>query len=240
MLESDPSSDFRPGDRVWGLTEIRKLRRTPGAHAEVTRCASELVDAMPAQLSFEEAASLPLVGLTASEPDTRAAQARTARLSQRLPGGVGLSLFSSPRRSALTVRACSAVNQDYAKPAAMKSSTTERTTCSPRTSRSTSGSMSSVITACARPHQMAWRCLPQHRQAGQHEREQLADAPPNSPQSSSRRAPDLAELRTLIDRALNPVIEEVYPLDRIGVAFERSRSQRTVGKLRSQWSIRSI
>ena len=45
-------------------------------------------------------------------------------------------------------------------------------------------------------------------------------------------AADLAQLRTLIDqRALHPVIEEVYPLDRIGAAFERSRSQRTVGKL---------
>ena len=32
--------------------EIRKLRRTPGAHAEVTRCAGG-VDAMPAQLSFD-------------------------------------------------------------------------------------------------------------------------------------------------------------------------------------------
>ena len=118
MLESDPSSDFRPGDRVWGLTEIRKLRRTPGAHAEVTRCASELVDAMPAQLSFEEAASLPLVGLTAYQSLVHHAQLKPdSALGQRLLRRCRLIPFSSPRRSAPPSWVCSAVNQDAARQA---------------------------------------------------------------------------------------------------------------------------
>ena len=47
-----------------------------------------------------------------------------------------------------------------------------------------------------------------------------------------RKEAALSELRTLIDHGrMPPVIEVSNPLDRIGAAFERSTSQRTVGKL---------
>ena len=241
VLESDPSSDFRPGDRVWGLTEIRKLRRTPGAHAEVTRCASELVDAMPAQLSFEEAASLPLVGLTAYQSLVHHAQLKPGQrvLVNGCSGGVGLiAVQLSKALGAYVVGVCSAANQGAARQAG----------CDEVIDYQTRNLLAEDLTVDV------WFDVGGHHSL-RTVRHQMARGGvylnivklvstsvsswfnPMRHQTShavfvAPSAADLAQLRTLIDQgALHPVIEEVYPLDRIGAAFERSRSQRTVGKL---------
>ena len=190
-------------------------------------------------LSFEEAASLPLVGLTAYQSLVHHALKPGQRvLVNGCSGGVGLIAVQLAKAlGATVVGVCSAVNQDAARQAG----------CDEVIDYRARNLLAEDLTVDvwfdvvghhslrAVRHQMARRCLPQHRQAGQHEREQLVqpDAPPNEPRGlrhAERGRP--RKLRTLIDQgALNPVIEEVYPLDRIGAAFERSRSQRTVGKL---------
>jgi NADPH:quinone reductase-like Zn-dependent oxidoreductase len=54
-------SEFEVGDRVWGLLDPAK----PGAYAEYVAAPSYLVRRMPANLSFEEAAAIPMAGCTA-------------------------------------------------------------------------------------------------------------------------------------------------------------------------------
>ena len=56
-------TDFKPGDRVFYSPDFS----LPGAYAEFHLVHSRLVAAMPSNLSFEQAAALPLAGTTAWE-----------------------------------------------------------------------------------------------------------------------------------------------------------------------------
>jgi len=54
---------FKPGERVYGVTPV--IWGKPGALAQLLAVDQKFVTAIPAQISFEEAASLPIAALTA-------------------------------------------------------------------------------------------------------------------------------------------------------------------------------
>jgi NADPH:quinone reductase-like Zn-dependent oxidoreductase len=74
------------GDRVYGRIDAR----TGGTHAELAVVRADVVDGMPPSLSFEEAASLPLVTMTAIQALEQAALAAGEHLLVNgAAGGVG-------------------------------------------------------------------------------------------------------------------------------------------------------
>jgi NADPH:quinone reductase-like Zn-dependent oxidoreductase len=73
------------GDRVYGRTDAK----TGGTHAEFAVVGASVVDRIPERLSFEEAASLPLVACTAIQALRQARLAPGERLLVIGAGGVG-------------------------------------------------------------------------------------------------------------------------------------------------------
>jgi NADPH:quinone reductase-like Zn-dependent oxidoreductase len=79
-------SGWSEGDAVYGRTDAR----TGGTHAELAVVRASVVDRMPPALSFEEAASLPLVGMTAIQALEQVALVDGERLLVNgAAGGVG-------------------------------------------------------------------------------------------------------------------------------------------------------
>jgi NADPH:quinone reductase-like Zn-dependent oxidoreductase len=76
-------TDFQPGDEVFG--------RCDGAFAEYALCSGETLIAKPARLTFEEAAAIPVAGVTALQAlrDRGAVQAGQRVLINGAAGGVG-------------------------------------------------------------------------------------------------------------------------------------------------------
>jgi NADPH:quinone reductase-like Zn-dependent oxidoreductase len=62
VLEADPSSPFKAGDEVFGT-----VPPALGSYAEVVRVPSDFVYHKPSNLTFVEAAAVPLVGLTITQ-----------------------------------------------------------------------------------------------------------------------------------------------------------------------------
>ena len=56
-------TQFKPGDRVYGASPV--IWGKPGALAQLLAIDQKFARAIPAQISFEEAASLPIAALTA-------------------------------------------------------------------------------------------------------------------------------------------------------------------------------
>lgn len=84
-------TDFAPGDRVYAFAS--GLMGKPGALAEFMAADARMVAKMPARLSFEEAASLPLVWVTAAFAllDRLTIPAGARLLIQGGTGGVGIA-----------------------------------------------------------------------------------------------------------------------------------------------------
>ena len=80
-------ADYRPGERVWGHINAVK----GGAYAELIAVKAEDIGHMPASLSFEEAASVPLAGLTAYQALTKFGRLNSGHhvLVNGCSGGVG-------------------------------------------------------------------------------------------------------------------------------------------------------
>jgi NADPH:quinone reductase-like Zn-dependent oxidoreductase len=77
---------WRVGERVYGRVDAK----TGGAHAELVAVAASVTDLIPERLSFEEAAALPLVGMTALQALRRAGLAAGEHLLVNgAAGGVG-------------------------------------------------------------------------------------------------------------------------------------------------------
>lgn len=78
---------FRPGDRVYGMSEDRH----GGAHAELVVASEDVLDQIPAGLSFVQAAAVPLAALTALQGLRDKGRTRTGErvLVHGGSGGVG-------------------------------------------------------------------------------------------------------------------------------------------------------
>ena len=78
---------FSPGDRVYGMSEARH----GGAHAELVTASEDVLDQIPAGLSFVQAAAVPLAALTALQGLRNKGRVRTGErvLVHGGSGGVG-------------------------------------------------------------------------------------------------------------------------------------------------------
>lgn len=73
VAEADPGVPFQAGDKVWSFTDWSgpRIRDRRGACAERISFPISQMSLMPSTLSFEHAAALPLVSLTAWQVDAR-------------------------------------------------------------------------------------------------------------------------------------------------------------------------
>jgi NADPH:quinone reductase-like Zn-dependent oxidoreductase len=104
---------FEPGDRVFGMPWFP---RRAGAYAEFVTAPSRQFAAMPDDLSFEEAAALPLVALTAWQALVDTARLRDGQtvLINGASGGVGhLAVQIAKARGAHVIGTARAVNHDF-------------------------------------------------------------------------------------------------------------------------------
>ncbi len=103
---------FRPGDEVWSSPTHRR----PGCYAEYVAIAEEEVALKPKNVSHDEAASLPLVALTAWQcvvEKGRVAKGQTV-LVLAGSGGVGaVAIQIAKHFGARVVTTCSAKNADF-------------------------------------------------------------------------------------------------------------------------------
>ncbi len=100
------------GDRVWGLLDPAK----PGAYAEYVAAPSYLIRRMPANLSFAEAASVPMAGCTAwfGLADLAGVKRGDRVLVHAGAGGVGsFGIQIAKRLGAWVAATCSTDNIDY-------------------------------------------------------------------------------------------------------------------------------
>jgi NADPH2:quinone reductase len=103
---------WRPGDRVFYHGDLSK----PGGFAELALAQAHTVAAIPAGISFAEAASLPCAGLTAYHALFRRLHVRAGDtiLVQAGAGGVGGFAIELARHAGLRVfTTCSARNAEY-------------------------------------------------------------------------------------------------------------------------------
>lgn len=109
------ASGLHPGDAVYGATPLH-LRR-PGAHAELLRVDARRVRPIPPDLSFVEAASLPVAALTALNGLRRCGDlSGRSVLVNGATGGVGhFAVQIAKARGALVTAACRACNADLAR-----------------------------------------------------------------------------------------------------------------------------
>ncbi len=104
--------EFAPGDRVWGLIDTMR----PGAYAEYTAVTAYALRKMPANLSFEQAAAVPLAGCTAWFAMVEMANVQPGQrvLIHAGAGGVGsFAIQIAKYLGAWVATTCSAGNADY-------------------------------------------------------------------------------------------------------------------------------
>jgi NADPH:quinone reductase-like Zn-dependent oxidoreductase len=105
---------YEPGDTVWGCVETFKR----GTYAEFVKVKAEEIGPKPQNLNFEEAASLPLVGLTAYQALVYAGRLKKGDhiLVNGASGGVGLAAIQIVKALGCTVTGvCSAKNLSLVK-----------------------------------------------------------------------------------------------------------------------------
>ena len=104
--------DFKPGDRVYYSSEFSKT----GTYAEFQTVESRLVASMPANLTFEQAAALPLAGTTAWDALFNRGQLTLGQtvLISAANGGVGsLALQLAKAAGAFVFATCSSRSTDF-------------------------------------------------------------------------------------------------------------------------------
>ena len=241
VLEAGENDRFKVGDKVWGLTEIRKFRSTPGAHAQITRCASHIVDHMPTNLTFTEAGTLPLVALTAFQSLVHHAHLKAGEsvLINGCSGGVGtVAIQLAKALGANVTGVCSGANKSLALELGCNQvidyKTSNLLACtdrfdvwfdvvghhSLRTVRHQLKPKGTYINIVKLLSTRLSGFLNPLRQRSSHAVFVAPDAD------------DLAQLRTHLEQgAIKAVIDTVYPLDDIASAYTHNRTHRVVGKL---------
>lgn len=106
---------FRPGDRVYGVTPV--IFGSQGALAQLLAVDHKKARLMPAAMSFEEAASLPIAALTAMNGLRRiGVKEGTSVLIFGATGGVGhFAIQIAKAKGAVVTAACSPENAELAR-----------------------------------------------------------------------------------------------------------------------------
>ncbi|MCU0461369.1 MAG: NAD(P)-dependent alcohol dehydrogenase [Bacteroidales bacterium] len=106
---------FKPGDRVYGVTPV--IWGKPGALAQLLAVDQKFVTAIPGQISFDEAASLPIAALTALNGlrKCRVSEGKAVLINGGT-GGVGhFAIQIAKAKGAVVTATCSQGNAELAR-----------------------------------------------------------------------------------------------------------------------------
>jgi NADPH:quinone reductase-like Zn-dependent oxidoreductase len=226
------------GDAVWGFVEA--LQR--GTYAEFVKVKPEEIGPKPTNLSFEEAAAVPLAGLTALQALVYKGRLKKGDhvMVNGCSGGVGLAALQIARALECQVTGvCSTRNLDVARKMGAHT-VIDYTTQDVLAAAGAYDMFFDVVSnktffqvkETLKPGGIYVPSLPSFQSIllvpfiniiGA-KKIRIIDCKP------SRR--DLAVLKDMVENwQLVPLIEKVYPLDEVGAAHIRSESGRVVGKL---------
>jgi NADPH:quinone reductase-like Zn-dependent oxidoreductase len=230
---------FKAGDRVYGA--IPAFSRKPGALAEITHVHKKHVRAMPEWLSFEEAASLPIAALTATNGLRRCGvKEGTKLLVNGATGGVGhFGVQAAKAAGAHVTATCSEPNTELAK----ELGADEVFGYSGDRMIGSGIQFDAILDAWgmmpdkeihrllkpdgvyASPLYMPWTVFRAFWVRIRYGRKMTS--------SNMRRRPeDYTELEAMIEhQQLKPVIEHVFPLEQASEAFDRAEFGKPRGKI---------
>jgi NADPH:quinone reductase-like Zn-dependent oxidoreductase len=231
-------TEYRPGDMVWGFAEAFKR----GTYAEFVRVKQEEIGRKPKSLSFEDAAAIPTVGLTAYQALVYKGRLKAGNhiLINGCSGGVGLAAVQIAKALGCKVTGvCSTRNLQVARLMGAddvvdytQQDVLEWTGCYDVFFDVVANKSFAQAKATLKPGGTFVRTMPSF--------ESIVLGPLLNAFGSKKvktldckaSAKDLAILKGMVeDGKLVPLIERVYPLEQIQVAHTRSETGRVVGKL---------
>jgi len=230
---------FKPGDRVYGVTPV--IWGKPGALAQLLAVDQKFVTAIPSQISFEEAASLPIAALTALNGLRRCRVSEGKEvLINGGTGGVGhFAIQIAKAKGAVVTTTCSQGNAELARKLGADYTmgySREELAASDR-------KFDAILDAYGKmDHADASRLL---KQGGVYATTQIkpflffSSLPlqlfhgKKLTSSNMRSKPeDMKEMEKLfLDKNLSPVIENYFSLDHSAEAFELAENGKPRGKI---------
>jgi len=229
-------TSFRPGDEVYGY--IRRHHLQFGTYAEYATATDTFFAPKPSELSFEEAAALPLAGLTAHQSlETVGVRAGETLFVTGGAGGVGhLAVQLGVARGARVIATASARNQEFLRELGAEPLDYAAGDVPGRVRELTRGAGADAALDLfgGERREEAYAAL---RRGGR--LVSVAQPPPERREGYETHyvfvRPDGDELRELADLAaagqLRPHVEEVFPLERAAEAHERIEEGHVRGKL---------
>jgi NADPH:quinone reductase-like Zn-dependent oxidoreductase len=229
---------YEPGDAVWGFIDSFKR----GTYAEYVNVRGEEIDLKPKCLSFKEAASMPTVGLTAYQALVYKGRIEKEErvLINGSSGGVGLSAVQIARAfDAHVTGVCSTKNLstvrnmgandviDYTQQDLLDGNSAYDIIFDVVSNQSFSRVKSKLTRGG-----VYVRTLPSFRSLLLGPLTNMFSAKQVKSFDCKASREDLITLRQMVDEGtLSPVIENVYPLERVRDAHARSETGHVVGKL---------
>jgi NADPH:quinone reductase-like Zn-dependent oxidoreductase len=229
-------TSFRPGDEVYGY--IRRHHLQFGTYAEYATATDTFFAPKPPELSFEEAAALPLAGLTAHQSlETVGVRGGETLFLAGGAGGVGhLAVQLGVARGARVIATASARNQDFLRELGAEPLDYAAGDVPARVRELTDdgGADAALDLFGGERREEAFAAL---RLGGR--LVSVAQPPPERREGYETHyvfvRPDGDELRELADLVaagqLRPHVEEVFPLERAAEAHERIEEGHVRGKL---------
>ena len=230
---------YKTGDRVYGV--IPAFAKTPGALAEIALVRQKDLRIMPEWLSFEEAASLPVAALTATNGLRRCGvQEGTRLLINGATGGVGhFAVQAAKAKGAHVTATCSAANIVLAK----ELGADETYTYSGENTLDPGLKFDAILDAWGK---MERKIIPRLLRPGgvyaspllipwtvfQAAWARIRYGRKLTSSNLRKRVEDFDELETLIrQKELKPVIENVFLLENASKAFDRAEFGKPRGKV---------
>ena len=118
IVKIGENSNYKIGDEVWGLLQIRNLGKNHGTNAEYIVCDEKIIDYKPKNLTFEESASFPLACLTSFQALIHQAKIKKKQniLINGCSGGVGIFAIQIAKYYDCTITGiCSEKNRIFSK-----------------------------------------------------------------------------------------------------------------------------
>jgi len=230
---------YKTGDRVYGA--IPAFSNTPGALAEIALVRQKDLHIMPEWLSFEEAASLPVAALTATNGLRRCGvQEGTRLLINGATGGVGhFGVQAAKAKGAHVTATCSDANIELAG----ELGADEVYSYSGENTLEPGLEFDAILDAWgmmerkkiprllrpggiyASPLLIPWTVVQATWARIRYGRKMTSS-------NARKRVEDFDELETLIQqKKLKPVIESVYPLEKSSEAFDKAEFGKPRGKV---------
>jgi NADPH:quinone reductase-like Zn-dependent oxidoreductase len=231
-------TQYQPGDAVWGFVETFKR----GTYAEFIKVKTEEIGPKPETLSFEEAAALPLVGLTAYQALVYSGKLKKGDhvLINGASGGVGLAGVQIAKTlGAWVTGVCSTRNLalvrkmgadeviDYTKQDLL-----QNVGCYDIFFDVVANQSFPQVRRTLKPAGIYVRTLPSFSTMVLGPLLNLFRTQKAKVMDCKASARDLSRLKNMVEKGqLVPVVEKTYPLNQVQEAHTRSETGRVVGKL---------